>query len=125
MSALHWFEIPVTDIERATKFYGTILDTEIPIVDMTEQMGSMLGMLPDRGGVGGALVQNTQYGYVPSQAGTLVYLQLGDTDLNLAVEKVAATGGQVLLPKTALGENGYCAWILDPEGNRVGLYATQ
>lgn len=123
MSALNWFEIPVSDINRATTFYSTILDSEIPIVDMTAEMGSMLGMLPNRGGVGGALVQNAQHGYVPSQEGTLVYLHLGDVDLNVAVRQVESAGGQILLPKTSLGENGYCAWLLDTEGNRVGLYS--
>ena len=49
MSALHWFEIAVTDIERAKVFYETVLDVEIPIQDLRAQMGSMLGIFPDRG----------------------------------------------------------------------------
>ncbi|MEM7028764.1 MAG: VOC family protein [Chloroflexota bacterium] len=124
MSALHWFEIPVTNIERAKAFYETVLDVEISIVDVTEQMGSILGMIPDRGNPpAGALVQNSHHGYTPSQTGTLVYLTVGDIDLQLAVDKVDDAGGQVVLPKTSLGDNGFCAWVIDTEGNKVGLYS--
>ncbi len=124
MSALHWFEIAVIDINRAKVFYETVLDIEIPLVDLTEQMGSILGMIPDGGSPpGGALVQNSQHGYTPSQEGTLIYLSVGDIDLQIAVDKVEGAGGQITLPKTSLGENGFCAWIIDPEGNRVGLHS--
>lgn len=125
MSAIHWFEIPVTDIERAVAFYSTVLDVEIPIMDMEAQMGSMLGAFPDKGGVGGMLVQNSQHGYTPSQTGTLVYLALGDVDLNIALDKVEGAGGKVLMPKMAMGEYGFSAWIEDTEENKVGLHATQ
>ena len=123
MSALFWFEIPVNDIERAVAFYSAILDVEIPIMDMTQQMGSMLGMFPANGGVGGVLVQNSQYGYEPSMTGTLVYLALGDSDLNIALGKVEGAGGKVLMPKADMGENGFSAWIADTEGNKVGLHS--
>jgi uncharacterized protein len=127
MSALHWFEIPVTDIQRASQFYETVMNVQIPILDMSAQMGSMLGMLPTRGGAGGALVQNASQGYTPSMTGTLVYL-IVDGDLNDAIGRVEAAGGRVLLPKTPLGGGqggGFVAWIADTEGNRVALYAQQ
>ena len=124
MSALNWFEIAVTDMDRAKAFYETVLDVEIPLVDLTKQMGSILGMIPDRGHPpGGALVHNSQHGYTPSQEGTLVYLSVGDIDLQVAVDKVAGAGGQIILPKTSLGENGFCAWLIDTEGNKVGLHS--
>ncbi len=127
MSALHWFEIPVTDIQRAVKFYSMVMAIEIGVIDLTEQMGSMLGMLPNRDGVGGALVQNAQHGYIPGPNGALVYLVV-DGDLNEAVGRVESAGGQVVLPKTPLGEGqdgGFIAWIIDTEGNKVGLYSDQ
>lgn len=127
MSAIHWFEIPVTDIQRAVRFYGAVMGVEIPILDMTAQMGSMLGMLPDRGGAGGALVQNATQGYAPSMTGALVYL-IVDGDLNEALQRAACLGARVLLPKVPLGDaqgGGFIAWIADTEGNRVALYARQ
>ncbi len=123
MAAINWFEIPVIDIQRAQNFYETIPKIETPVMDLVEEMGSMLGTFPARGGVGGALVQNSEYGYMPSQEGALVYLTVRG-DLDEALTRVEAAGGKILLPKTSLGENGFAAWIQDTEGNRVGLHAS-
>lgn len=125
MSAIHWFEIPVTDIQRAAAFYGKVLNADVPVLDMTAQMGSMLGMLPARGGYGGALVQNAAHGYTPSNEGTLVYV-IVDGTLDDAIARATAAGGQLVLPKSPLGDaqgGGFICWIVDSEGNRVGLYA--
>jgi predicted enzyme related to lactoylglutathione lyase len=70
--------------------------------------------------VGGALIQHEMH--VPSEKGTLVYLD-GGADLSVALGKVAAAGGQVVKPKTSIGEHGYCAMFVDSEGNRVGLHS--
>jgi predicted enzyme related to lactoylglutathione lyase len=126
MSAVHWFEVPVRDIKRASQFYQKVMAVDIQVVDLREQQGSQVGMFPGRGGVSGALVQNDQYGYVPSKEGSLVYLEL-DGDLNEALARVVPAGGQVLLPKTSLGDDsggGFTAWISDTEGNRVGLFSS-
>lgn len=125
MSSLHWFEIPVLEITRAAAFYETVLGQPIRVVDMRAQLGSMIGLLPSRGGVGGALVQNSQHGYVPSREGTLVYLVVADS-LDDVAARIPAAGGAVVMPKTALGEeqsSGWVLWMLDSEGNRVGLFA--
>jgi len=127
MSAIHWFEIPVGDFDRAKTFYEGLLSTQIHVMDMRETMGSMLGMLPNRGGAGGALVHNVQHGYVPSTEGAMVYL-VTDGDLNTTLDKVSGLGGETLLPKTPLGDaagGGFTAWIKDTEGNRIGLYSQE
>lgn len=127
MSAIHWFEIPVGDFDRAKTFYEGLLSTQIHVMDMRETMGSMLGMLPNRGGAGGALVHNAQHGYVPSMSGAMVYL-VTDGDLDATLGKVGELGGETLLPKTPLGDaagGGFTAWIKDTEGNRIGLYSQE
>ena len=123
MSAIHWFEIPVADIDRAIQFYSQVLNAEIPMIDLSEQMGSKLGMLPAHDGVGGALVENPQHGYQPSELGTLVYLARGNEDLNECLARVESAGGSVVMPKTDMGEIGFSAWINDTEGNKVGLHS--
>ena len=127
MSAIQWFEIPATDFERARTFYETVLQTQLFINDQRETMGSMLGIFPHEDGIGGCLVHNPQYGYAPADTGALVYLRV-DGEMNSALERVSAAGGTVLLPKTALGEGaggGFVAWLLDTEGNKVGLYSSE
>ncbi len=125
MSVINWFEIPVADFERAKAFYEAVLEKQLFVNDQRETMGSMLGVFPHDGVTGGCLVHNPQYGYKPSAEGTLVYFTISG-DLDAALARVPAAGGEVLLPKTALGENaggGFVAWLRDTEGNKVGLYS--
>ncbi len=116
MSAIHWFEIPVADFERAKTFYETVMDIQINWQDLRETMGSIIGMLYGGGGVSGALVHNPQYGYVPSHEGTLVYLAVSG-DLNIVLARVADAGGEVVLPKDRVGRR--CRWRIHRLGNRL------
>lgn len=118
-NALTWFEIPAVDMDRATKFYGTIFDIDLS-ADEEMSPGYKMAMFPAEEGVGGALVSGE--GYVPSDEGTVVYLNCGE-DLAPVLGRVGGAGGQVLVPKTDIGENGFFAFILDTEGNKVGLHS--
>ncbi len=119
-NALNWFEIPVTDYERAKTFYETILSVQIGEMPFPEGRYGFFPADMMNGGVGGALVLCE--GYVPSTQGTLVYLNGGD-DLGTPLSKVESAGGKVLMPKTSIGENGFMAQFLDTEGNRVALHS--
>ncbi len=120
-NAINWFEIPVSNLERATKFYSNILGAKF---ELTEAMGMRMAFFPtERDSVGGSLVQAD--GYVPTTQGALVYLNAGD-DLNTVLRRVEAAGGKIVQPKTSIGENGemgYLAYFLDTEGNKVGLHS--
>ena len=117
-NAINWFEIPVSNLERANKFYANILGSKLEPV---EAMGMRMAFFPmERGGVGGSLVQAD--GYVPTTQGVYVYLNGGE-DLNTILRKVEAAGGKIAQPKTSIGENGFIAFFLDTEGNKVGLHS--
>ena len=121
-NAINWFEIPVTNYERAKKFYVTILDLEIIDYHMPEKK-MKYGMFPydmENSGVGGAIVQMEEM--KPSTDGSTVYLNGGE-DLNVALNKVEAAGGKIFMPKTDIDENGFIAQFLDTEGNRVALHS--
>ena len=116
--AINWFEIPVTDLDRATAFYETILDATLERMEI----GTPVAVFPhdDDEGIGGALSLD---GTKPSRDGALVYL---DVDGHIAdvVGRVPDAGGEVLLPVTVIGgDMGSYAYILDTEGNRVGLFS--
>ena len=119
-NAINWFEIPVSDFERAKAFYSTIFDYEMPVFPM----GSVvMGILPyeNNKSVGGAILQTE--GHEPSVHGPRVYLN-GGTDLNIVLGRVAAAGGTVLTEKTLVAEDiGYCAFFLDSEGNKLALHS--
>ncbi|TNE56020.1 MAG: VOC family protein [Bacteroidetes bacterium] len=114
----NWFEIPVTDLDRAKKFYETIFDMEIEVLDL----GALkMGIFPHKG-VGAALCLHEAYQPSPTH-GVLVQLN-ANPDLQEILDRVEAAGGQIIRPKTQISdEYGYTALILDSEGNRMGLHS--
>ncbi|WP_299317698.1 VOC family protein [uncultured Maribacter sp.] len=116
-----WFEIPVANMERAQKFYNSILDVSITVNNFGE---FIMGLFPDKQSIGqanGALVQHEHY--VPSAtAGVLVYFTCEDAATVLG--KVEKAGGQVLQPKTEIGEgHGFMGLLKDTEGNRISVHS--
>ena len=70
--------------------------------------------------LGGALAEHSEF-YFPGNQGTLVYLN-GDPDLQAVLDRLEASGGRVLVPKTQISpEYGHMAIFEDSEGNRVAL----
>jgi predicted enzyme related to lactoylglutathione lyase len=119
-NAINWFEIPVKNFDKAKKFYETIIGTEMQLM---EAMGMKSAFFPadmQTGGIGGCIIKGD--GYEPSAKGTLVYLNGGD-DLSMPLSKVEAAGGKILMPKTAIGENGFMAHFSDTEGNKVAFHS--
>jgi uncharacterized protein len=116
--AISWFELPVTDIDRAVAFYATVLGTELAAI--SEADDRRYAMFPAEDGVSGAIVQGE--GYLPSTEGALVFLNVGDV-LQPVLDRVEAAGGRVLLPRRDMGGWGVAAFIVDTEGNKVALHA--
>jgi len=117
-NALNWFEIPVQDMQRATGFYEYMLDTQLHPERMD---GIQMAIFPgDESSVRGALVQGD--GLQPAQTGTIVYLNV-DGFMDEAIARAQQKGAGVVLPKTAIGENGYIAHLTDGEGNRIALHS--
>ncbi len=122
-NAINWFEISVTDMNRAKKFYETIFG-----IDMGEVMeygeAGVMAMFPSEQGSGkvsGALFQGP--GNKTSMDGVKIYLNC-DPDIQPVLDKVAAAGGSVTQPKTDLGSGwGFIAFITDSEGNQIGLHS--
>ena len=71
-------------------------------------------------GIGGSLSQGEDY--TPSKGGVVVYLNGGE-DLSTVLDKVEENGGKIEMPKTAIGENGYIAFFIDTEENKIGLHS--
>jgi uncharacterized protein len=117
-NAVNWFQIPAVDFNRAHKFYSTIFDFEMPTNLMN---GVPMAFFNSEKGVGGAVVQCE--GLIPSTDGTLVFLNAG-ADLSEVLNRVEGAGGKITTPKTLITpELGYFAFLLDTEGNKVGLHS--
>ena len=117
-NALNWFEIPAVDLDRATRFYETLLGQSLKREAFE---GMDLAMFPsDEPGVGGAVVKDARR--KPGADGSLVYLDAtGKLDDCLA--RTTKAGGAVVVPKTDIGKPGFIALVRDTEGNVIGLHA--
>jgi len=59
--AISWVEIPVTDFERAKKFYSAIYNYQMPDMMMGENKMGFLIFNQREGAIGGAIVQGKDY----------------------------------------------------------------
>jgi predicted enzyme related to lactoylglutathione lyase len=121
-NSLNWFEIPVTDVNRASKFYSAVFGVTMDApMDM---MGMTMVNFPNEMGNGkvyGALVKS-QY-HKPSQEGCTLYLN-ANPKIQTVIDQIEKAGGKVVMPKTDISpEIGVMAFFIDTEGNRIGLHA--
>lgn len=113
-----WMEIPVTDLERAKKFYGAVFGYQFQMNESHGYKMAMFTAAPDKYGCGGALIQGDSY--VPSYDGAVVYLSTPSIETTL--KKVAQAGGKTVQDKKSIGEYGFIAFFEDSEGNRIALH---
>ena len=123
-NAISWFEIGVTDLERATRFYEAIFGDSLIPMELENIKMRMFPITDMQNGVGGALVDSGGFHKPSLTDGPLVYLN-GNPDLQHILDKVPAAGGTVMVPKTSISpEYGFMAVFIDTEGNRIGLHST-
>lgn len=121
--AISWFEIPSTDLDRATRFYETIFQLELIPLDVAQIRMRMFPIDDPATGIGGAVVYAEGF-YSPSNTqGTLIYLN-ANPDVQTILDRVEAAGGTVVVPKTEISPDyGYMGIFIDTEGNRIGLHS--
>jgi len=121
---LCWTDIPVTNLDRAIKFYSAVLGKE---VKRLSDAGTEYGLLPhEEKNASGCLCIRSDSGGVnntPSANGPLIYL-LVEGRLDEAVQAARANGGNILRARQKIGEHGFRAVIIDSEGNRIALHTS-
>ncbi len=125
-NVITWFEIPVSDIDRAKTFYETILDIEMITRKDGDDEGVFFPFNPNvvqatSGRVTGVLSKSARNS--PSTNGTMVYLNASPS-IQTVLDKVQQAGGKIIAPKIQIPA-GFIAVIIDTEGNKVGLHAEQ
>ena len=115
-----WFEIYVDDMDRAVKFYETVLDTKLEKLDapMPELEMMAFPMSMSSFGASGSLCRMD--GVKAGGGSTIVYF--GCQDCGVEASRVEAAGGKIEKPKTSIGPYGFMAIGIDTEGNRFGLH---
>jgi predicted enzyme related to lactoylglutathione lyase len=120
-NSINWFEISVADISRATKFYEAIFNIKMETMEM---MGMQMAFFPSESGSGkanGGLCQSDMH--KPSADGVKIYLNC-DPDMQPVLDRVEKAGGKITMQKTLISDNnGFMSFIIDSEGNVIGLHS--
>ena len=114
-----WFEIPVSDMARAVKFYEAVFGGKLaPPTQMGQHLFAFFPMEKEAYGAAGTLVKGEDY--TPSHQGTMVYF--GAKEIDATIKKIEKADGKMLFPRTNIGQYGFFAIFEDTEGNRVALH---
>ena len=116
--SLNWFELPVHDLPRATRFYEQLLHVTFKREEAGDTTMAIFVAAADE--VKGALLKSPRRH--PSADGTLIYLN-ANGQLDACLARLPTAGGKLVMPKTDIGAPGFIALIQDPEGNVVGLHS--
>ncbi|AUP80852.1 VOC family protein [Flavivirga eckloniae] len=116
-----WFEIPVTNMDRAAAFYNTVFKIEVQVQDFGGTLMAWFPFAEDKPGAMGSLILNKAY--EPSDTkGVLIYFNSEDIESEL--NNVEDAGGKVVQAKTQISpEVGYMGVFVDSEGNRIALHS--
>ena len=114
-----WFEIYVKDMNRARKFYETVLGAELQKLDSPGIEMMAFPMAQGAAGAAGALAKMD--GFSPGGNGVLVYFVCEDCAVEAG--RVASAGGRVEREKASIGQYGFIALAIDTEGNMFGLHS--
>jgi predicted enzyme related to lactoylglutathione lyase len=118
-NVIGWFDLYVTDMDRAAAFYEAVLQRALqPMGDPTGET-VMRGFPADMAqyGAAGALVKSA-HGQ-PGAGGSLLYFTVDDCAV--AAARAAQAGGTIVRPKFSIGEFGWVALCIDTEGNLIGF----
>jgi predicted enzyme related to lactoylglutathione lyase len=116
-----WFEIHVSDMDRACQFYSTVFNqsfSQIPSAEPTMETRIFSGNMSSYGATV-ALVKHPSKS--PSTEGVLVYFSCDDCLIEQ--ESALTNGGCIFKPKFSIGTNGFISIIGDTEGNAIGLHS--
>jgi len=117
-----WFEMYVDDMDRAKKFYETVLDIELSALPTPVDELSMVAFpmnMESANRASGALVK--MEGMNPGGNSTLVYFF--SEDCSVEENRVNDAGGKVFRPKMSIGDYGFITLATDTEGNMIGIHS--
>ena len=119
LNPICWFDIHVSNLERAKNFYQTVFDIEL--VNLPIEWGKQATFPFENEGANatGALVEKEDY--VVNTNNTVVYFASEDCVTEEA--RVEKAGGKVIRPKMSIGEFGYISILSDTDGNTIGLHS--
>src|SRR5690554_1777692 len=121
-----WFEIYVENMNRARKFYESVLDLKLEEMPTLGDIEPDMEMVAFPGemhlhGANGALIKSKNV--TPGGSSTLLYFASDDCSIEEA--RIEKSGGKVIQSKQSIGEHGFICIAVDTEGNGFGLHSTK
>ena len=117
MSKIVIFEIPVDDPNRASAFYRDVLGWEISRFGEQPYWLVRAGA-DDEPGANGALLGRGELHQNP-------ILIAGVEDIDDALSLIQQSDGQIVQGKLPIPGVGWSAYVLDSEGNTIGLFQAE
>jgi predicted enzyme related to lactoylglutathione lyase len=113
MARIVHFEIPADNPEKVMKFFTDVFDWQFQ--PYGEDYWFAITGPDDPPGINGGVMKKKD----PRQplANTMDVASVDDT-----VKKIEAAGGTVVVPKMTVGDMGYVAYFMDPEGTIHGIW---
>lgn len=119
MNPVIYFEIPVHDVERATRFYKDVFGYNLAQTISARTREPYMSIFPRKekqAGASGVLLKTKEN--KPSKAGVIVYFSSDNIEDTLL--KAKKNGGVIVKSSENMGI-GYTAIIEDTEGNLIGI----
>ena len=110
-----WFEIPVSDLNAAKTFYGSVFKMELTVDETGPNPMVMFPVSDSEGGISGHLYPGT-----PAEGGSTIHLVVPDS-LEEARNRVEAAGGKVESDNIEIPAGHFC-YARDLDGNSIGLF---
>jgi predicted enzyme related to lactoylglutathione lyase len=114
-----WFEIYVQDMARAKAFYESVLNVRLERLPSPEL--EMWAFPMEREGTGAAGALAKMPGVNSGGNSTIVYFS--SEDCSVEADRVVPAGGRLHRPKESIGQYGFIALAVDPEGNMSGVHS--
>jgi len=119
MANIAYFQIPADDVDRAKKFYQSLLGWKIEpdttLQDKSLQWQNIITGEPQDG------TMNTGGLYKRMGPGPIMNFVRVE-DIVKILDRVERRGGKIMMPKTEIKSVGLVAVIQDTEGNSIGLW---
>jgi predicted enzyme related to lactoylglutathione lyase len=109
------FEIPANEPQALTKFYTEMFGWSFQKAPVPGPEYWLCKTGDGSPGIDGAVMQRQNAGQP-----WMNYVEVESADASLAT--ATKLGGQVALPKMAVGDMGWVAAFIDPQGNICGLW---
>jgi uncharacterized protein len=117
-----WFEIPVSNLEKAKAFYATVLGYALKDEVMGPNKTAIFGYSGHEDMHASDAVSGHLYEGKPAAKGTGNTIHLAVANVDEALDRVGPAGGEVVSQIIAL-PTGRFAYCLDPDGNSIGLFS--